>query len=61
MSFRPRGFLCAICRINVVCRDFDYECVEASDFLFTPKSKTFKVKDKFLDSLIDKDNKALRG
>jgi hypothetical protein len=54
--------LCQICKLNETCQNnFDYECIEASDFLFKPKSKIYTVKDDFLDSLTNKDNKALRG
>ena len=58
---KSKPYLCQICKLNETCQNnFDYECVEASDFLFTPNN-IFTVKDDFLDSLIDKTNKALRG
>ncbi|GAH50829.1 unnamed protein product [marine sediment metagenome] len=87
-----KPYLCQICKLNEICQnDFDYECIEASDFLFKPrkmrcitcgeneaindsykecegciikhakKSIVYTVKDDFLDSLIKKNNKALRG
>ncbi|QYW08108.1 hypothetical protein 15570_00011 [Lokiarchaeota virus WyrdV1] len=56
-----RPYLCQICKLNETCQNnFDYECVETSDFLFNAKT-IFTVKDDFLDSLIKKSNKALRG
>lgn len=72
---KPKRYLCSICRLNKTCQNnFDYECVEASDFLYRKGDKddykrvikelekTYTVKDDFLDSLIGKkDNKALRG
>ena len=58
---KSKPYLCQICKLTETCQNnFDYECVEASDFLFTPNN-IFTVKDDFLDSLIDKTNKALRG
>lgn len=76
MSFRPRGFLCSICKLRDTCKDFDYECVEASDFLYRKGDrddyervvkefkKTYTTKDAlFLDKIDfpDKDHNALRG
>lgn len=56
-----RPYLCSICKLSFTCKTFDYDCVEASDFLFKPKLKVYTVKDDFLDSLTNKSNKALRG
>ena len=56
-----KPYLCQICLLFDTCQNnFDYECIEASDFLFN-KETIFTVKDDFLDSLIKKNNKALRG
>ena len=53
---------CKICKLNKTCQmNFDYECIEASDFLYSIEIKSYTVKDNFLDSLINKSNKALRG
>ena len=57
-------YLCSICKLKDTCQNnFDYECIEASDFLFRVKDnlKVYTVKDEFLDSLTNKSNKALRG
>ena len=53
---------CKVCKLNETCQgNFDYECVEASDFLYGVEIIIYTVKDDFLDSLINKSNKALRG
>jgi len=61
-EYNSKRYLCSICKLKDTCQNnFDYECIEASDFLFKPKSITYTVKDDFLDSLIDKNHNALRG
>lgn len=57
---KSKPYLCQICKLNETCQNnFDYECIEASDFLFN-KDTIFTVKDDFLDSLIKKSNIGLR-
>lgn len=52
--------LCQICKVCETCQNnFDYECIEASDFIFTLEN-IFTAKEEFLDSLIKKTNKAMR-
>lgn len=36
---KPKPYLCSICRLRDICIDFDYECVEASDFLYRKGDK----------------------
>lgn len=65
-----KRYLCFICKLNETCQNnFDYECVETSDFLFKPKSKTYIVEDDSLDKFVkkagytldDHNGKELRG
>ena len=74
---KAKPYLCQICKLNETCQNnFDYECVEASDFLYRKGDrddyervvkefkKTYTTKDAlFLDKIDfpDKDHNALRG
>jgi hypothetical protein len=66
--------LCKVCKLKDNCLEFDYECIEASDFMYgfdiTTYNKmlskkinsiVFRVNDTYINSLIDKKHIALRG